>query len=201
MKLYYAPGACSLSPHIVLRELGLPYELEKVDLKEKKTETGRSFLEVNPKGYVPALELEPGTVLTEGVAILQHLHSLKGDLGPASHTLEYFQTVEWLAFISTELHKNLGALFAGPNEAALERAKKRLQYVSEQLQGKKFLQGDQFTLPDAYLFTVLNWTDHLKVDLSQFPGLSEYRRRVAERPAVRKAMEEEGLLKAASSAS
>ncbi len=195
MKLYYTPGACSLSPHIVLSELGIAHELEKVDLKEKKTEKGRNFLEINPKGYVPALELDNGEVLTEGVAILSYLNHQKEGLAPKQGTLEYFRTLEWLAFISTELHKNLGALFAGPNEAALERAKKRLQHVAEELKGKQFLQGDEFTLPDAYLFTVLNWTDHLKIDLAPFPGLSEYRQRVAARPAVKKAMEHEGLLK------
>lgn len=194
MKLYYAPGACSLSPHIVLKELNLPYELEKVDLKEKKTETGRNFLEVNPKGYVPALDTDHG-VLTEGVAILAYLNSLKGDLAPKVGTIEYFRTLEWLAFISTELHKNFGALFAGPNEAARERVGKRLDFVAEKLGSNKFLQGDQFTLPDAYLFTVLNWTDKLEVPLPK--TLADYRQRVSQRAAVQQAMEEEGLVKAA----
>jgi glutathione S-transferase len=199
MKLFYSPGACSLASHIVLNELGLDFQIEKVDLSTKTTETGRKFLEINPKGYVPALEISPGVVLSEGVAILQYLASKKpgNTLIAAYDSLEYFQQVEWLVFISTELHKNLGALFAGPNPAVLERVKPRLEFVSAQLKGKDFLLGSQFSLADAYLFTVLSWTDHLQVDLSGYAGINEYRQRVAARASVQKSLEAEGLLAAA----
>ncbi len=196
MKLYYTPGACSLSPHIVARELGLALQLEKVDLSSKTTEGGKNFLEINPKGYVPALEVEPGQVLTEGTAILQYLGSLAPDspIVPKFPSLEYFRAVEWLAFIGTEIHKGFGPLFAGPNPEAKEKLAKRLAFVAQQLKGRPFLLGQQFTLPDAYLFTTLRWADYVQLDLAPLEGLIEYRDRVAARSQVREALEAEGLL-------
>lgn len=196
MKLYYTPGACSLSPHIVARELGLALQLEKVDLASKTTEGGKNFLEINPKGYVPALEIEPGQVLTEGTAILQYLGSLAPDspIVPKFPSLEYFRAVEWLAFIGTEIHKGFGPLFAGPNPEAKEKLAKRLAFVAQQLKGRPFLLGEQFTLPDAYLFTTLRWADYVQLDLTPLDGLIDYRDRVAARSKVREALEAEGLL-------
>ena len=196
MKLYFTPGACSLSPHIVARELGLALQLEKVDLSSKTTEGGKNFLEINPKGYVPALEVEPGQVLTEGTAILQYLGSLAPDsaIVPKFPSLEYFRAVEWLAFIGTEIHKGFGPLFAGPNPEAKEKLAKRLAFVAQQLKGRPFLLGQQFTLPDAYLFTTLRWADYVQLDLTPLEGLIDYRDRVAARSKVREALEAEGLL-------
>jgi glutathione S-transferase len=196
MKLYYTPGACSLSPHIVARELGLPLQLEKVDLAKKTTESGKNFLDINPKGYVPALEIEPGQVLTEGTAILQYLGSLAPDspVVPKFASLEYFRAVEWLAFIGTEIHKGFGPLFAGPNPDAKEKLEKRLSFVAQQLKGRQFLLGDPFTLPDAYLFTTLRWADYVQIDLKPFDGLIAYRDRVGARQKVSEALEAEGLL-------
>jgi glutathione S-transferase len=195
LKLYYASGACSLSPHIALRELGLDFKLEKVDFSTKKTESGADFLKISPNGYVPALEIAPGDVITEGVAILQYLSSLKpgNDLAPPVGSRQHFHLLQWLNFLTSEIHKGFGPLFAGPNPAAQERLEKRLSYVAEQLQGKEFLLG-KFGLADAYLFTTLRWADHVKLDLSKFKGLVEYRDRVAARPRVQEALEAEGLL-------
>jgi glutathione S-transferase len=197
MKLFYSPGACSLAPHIALRELQLEFELEKVDLANKKTESGRSYLEINPKGYVPTLEYEPGKYLTEGVAIQQYLASLKPQSGwlPASQSVDYYRSVEWLAFVSTELHKGLGPLFAGPNPAVVEKLQSRFKFLDQHLSAQDFL-GPQFGAPDAYLFTVLSWTEHLKVDLSAYPALNRFRQRVGARAQVQKALEAEGLLAA-----
>lgn len=197
MKLYYTSGACSLAPHIVLRELGLDFQLEKVDLSAQKTESGTDFLKINPKGYVPALEIKSGEFLTEGAAIVQYLNAQAGyKLTPPAGTLEYFRVVEWLTFINSEIHKGFGPLFSGPNPAAQERLEKRLGFVADTLKGKQFLTGDQFTIADAYLFTTLRWADHVKVDLTQFEGLIAYRDRVEARPKVREALEAEGLLNA-----
>lgn len=197
MKLYYSPGACSLSPHIALRELGLPFELEKVDIRGKKTQSGRDYLEVNPKGYVPALELAPGDFLTEGPAILLHLASLRPgtDLVPAAGTREHATFLEWLVYLNSEIHKGFSPLFAGPNPQALERLTKRLAFAAEHLRGRDYLVGDRFTLVDGYLYTVLRWADYLKIELP--PELIQYRDRIGERPHVREALEAEGLLQTA----
>ena len=194
MKLFYTPGACSLSPHMALLELGLDHSLVKVDPRTKKTETGLDFLSINPKGYVPALEVEPGQVLTEGVAILQYLASKKGESAvfPKFGSLDYFRAVEWLVFISTEIYEGFMQVFAGPNPAALEKLQKRLTFLGEHLKDRAFLAGEAFSLPDGYLFTILRWADHAKVDLAPFGGLLAYRDRVGARPSAQAAIKAEG---------
>lgn len=202
MKLYYSPGACSLSPHITAREAGLDFELEKVDTRAKKTETGRDFFAINPKGYVPALEIAEGQVLTEGPAIVQYLADQKPESGlaPAAGTLERYRLQEALGFINSELHKTYSPLFSPTITPELrkdreEYLKKRYAILDKQLADKGYLFGDRFTVADAYLFTVTNWAGFVKVDLSDFGHLVAFQKRVAERPAVRAAMEREGLLK------
>ncbi|OWW21111.1 glutathione transferase GstA [Noviherbaspirillum denitrificans] len=202
MKLYYSTGACSLSPHIVLREAGFPFELERVNLASKKTAADEDYLAVNPKGYVPALKLDSGDVLTEGPAIVQYLadKAPEKQLAPAAGTMERYRLVEWLNFISTELHKQFSPLFK-PNtpeetkEAARNTISTRLNIVDKQLQGRDYLTGNQFSVADAYLFTVLNWARPMKFDLGQWPAVETYMQRVAARPAVQEAMKAEGLLK------
>jgi len=201
MKLYYSPGACSLSPHIALLEAGLPFQLVKVD-NAAKTFPGGDFWKVNSKGYVPALELPNSQVLTEGPAIVQYIADQNPDsrLAPKAGTLERYRVQEWLNFITSELHKNFGPLF---NKAAAEEWKagatatliKRLDWLAPQLEGKAFLTGDQFTVADGYLFTVLNWTKFVGLDLSKWPALAAFHARVAARPKVQEALKAEGLLK------
>jgi glutathione S-transferase len=202
MKLYFSPGACSLSPHIVLREAGLDFSLERVDIRGRKTASGADYLAVNSKGYVPALELKDGTVLTEGPAIVQFVADLAPDrqLAPANGTLERYQLIEWLNFISTELHKNFSPLFRpGSTEdmkdAARANLTQRLGWVAQRLEGRDYLMGSQFSVADAYLFTVLGWPARVNFDLSPWPVLNAYAQRVGSRPAVQQAMREEGLLK------
>ncbi len=199
MKLYYSPGACSLSPHIVLREAGYNFDLEKVDLKTKKTEKGTDFNSVHHKSYVPQLQLDNGEILSEGAAIVQYLADQKPESGlaPKPGSFERVRLNEWLNFISAEVHKSFGPFFYGLNEETLEFYRKKLarsfKLISEKLEGKKYLMGDQFTVADAYLFTVLNWTRVLKIDTSAFPVLNEYIERVAARPKVQEALKAEGL--------
>ena len=200
MKLFLKPGACSLSPHIVLEELGLKYETEIVDLKTKKTASGGDYLAINPKGYVPALQLDNGTVLTEGPAIVQYLADLKPEkrLAPANGTLERYQLQSWLTFTGMELHRNFGPFFnpaAGPDWKAACGAnlERRLAWVNEQLAGKDYLMGANFTVADAYMFTVVGWTKHVKIDISGLTKLVAYQTRVAARPAVLAALKAEGL--------
>jgi len=200
MKLYYAPGACSLSPHIVAREAGIDLALEKVDLGTKKTETGRDYLTVNPKGYVPALELDNGEVLTEGPAVVQYLADQKPESGlaPPYGTMERYRLMEALTFINSEIHKGYAPLF-GPlsDDARAERIayiQKRFGLVDKMLEGKSFLLGERFTVADAYLFVMVNWKDFLKVDLSAFANVLAFHARVASRPAVQAAMRAEGLI-------
>ena len=202
MKLYYSTGACSLSPHIVLREIGAPFELVRVNLASKKTASGDDYLEVNPKGYVPALVLDGGDVLTEGPAIVQYLadKAPEKQLAPAAGTMERYHLIEWLNFISTELHKSFSPLFkpTAPEEtkqAARDTIAARLNIVEKQLQGRDYLTGNQFSVADAYLFTVLNWARPMKFDLGQWPAVQAYMQRVAARPAVHEAMKAEGLIK------
>lgn len=202
MKLYYTPGACSLAPHIVLCELGLEHELVRVDLKTHTLADGGDYYAVNPKGYVPALELEYDQVLTEDAVILQYLADLRPGAGllPAPGGMERWRALEWLNFISSELHKNLGALFNPAitedwKKSAVERFSLRLGLVEQALQGNAFLCGRHFTVADAYLFTIVNWTGFMKIDLSPWPNVAAYQQRIAERPAVQQAMREEGLLK------
>lgn len=201
MKLYYSPGACSLSPHIVLREVGLEFEMERVDLKSKKTEHGIDYLEINPKGYVPAVRLDDGELLTEGPAIVQYLADWVPErkLAPAAGTMERVRLQEWLNFISTELHKSHSPLF---NPAAPEEWKtwmrdligRRLALVAKQLEGRDYLLGD-FSVADPYLFTVLSWGRFVNVDSSAWPVIGAYQARMAARPAVLAALKAEGLLK------
>lgn len=201
MKLYYAPGACSLSPHIVAREAGIDIELEKVDLRTKKTETGKDYRTVNPKGYVPALELDDGRVLTEGPAIVQYLADLAptSGLAPPNGTFERYRLQEILTFINSEIHKTFGPLFnpqitPEAKEQVLERLRSRFAFLDQTLADKQFLLGAQFTAADAYLFVMLRWCDNMKVDISSLERLKALQQRVASRPAVQAALEAEGLL-------
>ena len=202
MKLYFSPGACSLSPHIVLQESGLDFTLERVDIPRRRTAAGADFLAINAKGYVPALELKDGTVLTEGPAIVQFVADMAPDrqLAPANGTLERYQLIEWLNFISTELHKGFSPLFRPTStedmkEAARANLTNRFGWLAQRLAGRDYLMGSQFTVADAYLFTVLGWAGFVKFDLSPWPVLSAYQHRVASRPAVQQAMRAEGLIK------
>jgi glutathione S-transferase len=201
MKLYYAPGACSLSPHIVAEEAGIPLDLEKVDLKSHKTEKGEDFYAVNPKGYVPALKLDDGTVLTEGPAIVQYLADQKpgSHLAPENGTLARYKLQEWLTFINSELHKNFGPLFGAASEEVKADSKakiaKRFDYVNGQLAGKDYLLGANFSVADAYLFVMLTWANHLKIDLTLYSNLHTFFARVFARPKVHAAMKAEGLVK------
>lgn len=203
MKLYFSPGACSLSPHIVLREAGFSFDLERVNLADKKTASGADFRATNPKGYVPALQLDNGELLTEGPAIVQYLadQAPEKQLVPAAGTMERYRLMEWLNFLSTELHKGFSPLFKPhmPDEAkklARETLALRLEVVAKQLEGKSYLTGEQFTVADAYLFTILGWAGKVDVDLSRWPVFAAYRERVAARPAVQAALAAEGLIKA-----
>jgi glutathione S-transferase len=201
MKLFYAPGACSLSPHIVLLEAGLPFTMEKVDLKTKKTEKGSDFATVNSKGAVPALQLDDGRVLTEGVAIVQYLADQKPDskLAPRAGSFERYQLAELLNYISTELHKGYSPLFnpgisADWKTAVLSNLDKKFQWLTEYLGTKNFLMGDTFTVADAYLFTILGWSSHVGVDLAKYHALNAYLARVGHRPKVQEALKAEGLI-------
>ena len=200
MKLYYAPGACSLASHIVACEAGISLELEKVDIKTKKTHGGIDFLSINPKGYVPALELDGGGILTESPAILQFLADLRpaARLAPANGTLERYRLLEWLAFINSEIHKTYGPLFspqtpATVREERIETLKKRFAFIDRSLEGNAFLLGSQFSAADAYLFVMLSWADHLKINLSALKNLKAFQSKVAVREGVQKALKEEGL--------
>jgi glutathione S-transferase len=199
MKLYYSPGACSLSPHIVLREAGLPFTLEKVNLKTKVTASDADFTRINPKGYVPALQFDDGTVLTEGSAIVQWIADEvpAKHLVPAAGTMERYQVIEWLNFISTELHKNFSPLFnpATPEavrEMQLATLAKRIGYVEQHVTGP-YLTGEHFTVADAYLFVVLSWAKYVKLDLAPYANVNALLARVAARPAVQEALKAEGL--------
>ena len=202
MKLYYSPGACSLSPHIVATEAGVPVEMVKVDLGKHKTESGDDFNAINPKGYVPTLRLDDGSVLTEGPAIVQYLadKNPSSGLAPANGTLERYKVQEWLNFIGTELHKNFGPLFnpATP-DAVKEMSKaniaKRLGYLNDQLANKQYLMGDKFTVADAYAFTIVNWTNFIKMDLKPYPNVAAFMGRVGSRPKVQETLKSEGLMK------
>ena len=200
MKLYYLPGACSLSPHIVANEAGIALTLDKVDRNTKVTASGENYLEVNPKGYVPAIRLDDGEVLTEGPVIVQYLADLRPESGlaPPNGTLARYRLQELLTYINSELHKTYSPLFSPvtPDETKAERVaylKRRYGYLESILDRQPFLLGDRFGVADAYLFTVTNWARRLKLDLAEFPALTAFQQRVAERPAVQAAMREEGL--------
>jgi len=202
MKLYYSPGACSLSPHIALAEAGLSADYVKVNLKDKKTEAGDDYLKVNPKGQVPVLHTEAG-VLTEGPAIVQYIADKAPNmkLAPAHGTMERYQLQEWLNMLTSELHKSFSPLFhpTMPDEAkAIFRDKigKTLSHIDARLAGRDYLMGSQFTVADGYLFTMLRWALGLKFDLAQYPNIKAYFDRVGARPKVKEAMLAEGLIKA-----
>lgn len=204
MKLYYAAGACSLSPHIVALEAGISVELEKVDTKAKLTASGEDFWQINPKGYVPALQLDNGELLTEGTAIVQYLADLKPESGlaPANGTTARYRLQETLGYINSELHKSYTPLFKPdtPDAVRDERKdylRKRYALLDQHLAKHDWLIGEQFTAADAYLFTVTNWAQHVGLDLSDFPAIIAFQQRVSSRPKVQSALKAEGLLKAA----
>lgn len=202
MKLYYFAGACSLSPHIVALEAGLPLTMVKIDRTTRKTETGVDYLTVNSKGAVPALQLDDGRVLTEGPAIVQYLADQKPESGlaPRAGTFERYQLMEILNYITSEVHKSFSPLFNPASSAEMKDAAainlgKKFDWLSGFLGKKPYLMGDAFTVADAYLFTVLSWTGHVKIDLSKWPVLTEFKARIAHRPKVQEAMKAEGLIK------
>ncbi|HZS64216.1 MAG TPA: glutathione transferase GstA [Xanthobacteraceae bacterium] len=204
MKLYYAPGACSLSPHIALREAGLSFELERVDNKTKRTERGQNYLAINPKGVVPALALDDGEILTEGSAIVQLIADMAPakKLAPPAGTMERYRLQEWLNYIATELHKGFGPLWK-PNvledykKTVKETLAKQFAFTDERLAGRGYVMGDTFTIADGYLFTILNWSKFHNIDLSPYQNLSAFMQRIAARSGVQKAMQAEGLIETA----
>ena len=202
MKLYFSPGACSLSPHIVLCEAGLSFDPVQVSTKTHTLQDGSDYYKINPKGYVPVLELDNGERLTEGPAIVQYIADQvpAKKLAPANGTFQRSRLQEWLNFITSELHKTYSPLFnpAGPEEyKAMAKTKllDRYRWVDQQLEGCSYLMGDAFSVADAYLFTVTNWAKHVGLDLSGFKNVGSYMQRMAARPAVQQAMKAEGLLK------
>ena len=205
MKLYYAPGACSLATHILLREAGLPIELEQVDIRNKSTEHGEDWLGLNPKGYVPALRMDDGEILTENLVIHGYIADLRPDakLAPAHGTKARLRQDELAVYVSTEIHKTFGAMFNpamtdDARKATIDRLSTRYKLIENLLSdGRSYLTGEQFTTVDAYLFTVTNWANMLKIDLSAFPKLLAFQQRVASRPAVQASLVAEGLVKAA----
>ena len=201
MRLFYSSGACSLSPHIVAREAGIDLKLQKVDLKTKTLVSQGDYLAVNPKGSVPALELDDGEILTEGPVIVQYLADLRPEKGlaPPAGTLERYRLQEWLGYINSELHKSFSPLFRPdtPAETRAERQaylNRRYTLIEQRLAQHPYLMGDAFTVADAYLFTVTQWAGIVKLDLSAFPKLRAFQERIAARPAVKAAMSAEGLL-------
>jgi glutathione S-transferase len=204
MKLYYSPGACSLSPHIALLEAGLPYDLVKVDVRAKKLENGDDYLEVNPKGQVPALGFDNGEIMTEGPVIVQMIadQAAGKNLAPSNGSPERYRLQEWLNFITTELHKNFSPLFnpAIPDEVKAffkDRIMGKFKYADTKLAGQDYLMGKQFTVADGYLYTMLRWADGNKMDLSGLKNLMAFKDRVGARPKVQEALTKEGLMKAA----
>ena len=202
MKLYFSPGACSLAPHIVLEESGLAYETALASTKTHQLADGTDYYTINSKGQVPLLELDSGERLTEGPAIVQYLADKvpAKNLAPANGTMARYRVQEWLNFITSELHKGIGGLFnpAMPEDGRTvirARAASKLQWVDEQLAGKQYLMGDEFSIADPYLFTVANWTGHTGIDISAMKNLGAYQARMAARPSVQAAMKAEGLLK------
>ena len=204
MKLYYSNGACSLSPHIVLRESGLPFTLVRANTKTHALDDGTDYYTINPKGSVPLLELDNGERLSEGPAIVQYIADQAPDkkLAPANGSFERYRAQEWLNFITSELHKGYSPLFrpTTPDEyktIARDNLMKKYEFVDASLAGKQYLMGDSFSVPDAYLFTVTNWAKHVGLDLSKFANVGAFMERMAARPAVQAALEAEGLVKKA----
>lgn len=198
MKLFYFPGACSLSPHIVLREVGSKFELVKVDLATKKTETGEDYTKINPRGYVPALQLDDGSVIVEGPAIVQYLadQNPAAGLAPAPTDRKRYDLQSWLTFIGTELHKQFSPLFnpasvEAQKAASVQALKGRFAYLEKELASRPYLMGERFSVADVYLFVVLSWAGYVKLELS--PALNAYQQRIAARPAVIAALKAEGL--------
>jgi glutathione S-transferase len=204
MQLYFAPGACSLASHITAREAGLSLDLKRADTKTKKLEDGSDYFAINSKGAVPALKLDDGQVLTEGVAIMQYLADQKPESGlaPKNGSLERYRVQEWLNYITSEVHKTFSPLWNPANEQAvkdysLTNLKKKFDWLDAQLKDRKYLTGDTFTIADAYLFTVVNWSNFLAIDLAPWPALKAFQERVAARPKVQEAMAAEGLTRKA----
>ena len=202
MKLFYAPGACSLSPHIALREAGIAFDMQKVSTKTKEMEGGGDYYKVNGKGYVPTLQLDDGQYLSEGPAIVQYIADQKPDSGlaPKAGSMERYRLQEWLNFITSEIHKSFSPLFRPDStpemkQSATDNLSKRFDWLATQLDGKDYLMGKQFTVADGYLFTVLNWTQFVNIDLGKWPVLAAYHARVQARPKVQEALKAEGLLK------
>jgi glutathione S-transferase len=207
MKLYYSPGACSLSPHIAFREAGLPVTLVKASTKTHQLDDGTDYYTINPKGYVPLLELDNGERLSEGPAIVQYLadQNPASGLAPPAGTLARYRLQEWLNFITAEIHKQFGPMFVPTTpvefkEILKEKLGKRFDWLSGELKGKDYLMGTQFTVADAYLFTVLRWSGFVGIDLAKWPVLAAYEARVAARPKVQEALAAEGLVKPAAKA-
>ncbi len=200
MKLYFSPGACSLSPHIVLREAGIPFQLEQVDNRAKKTKSGEDFWQVNPKGQVPVLQLDSGEKLTEGPVVVQYIADQKPDAGliPPAGTLPRYQMQEWLNFITSEVHKSFTPLFKPTTPDAFkdisrENLGKRFDYLDQELGKRSYLAGDKFSVADAYLYTVLRWASRVEIDLAKWPNLTAYMGRIGARPKVQEALQAEGL--------
>ena len=200
MKLFYAPGACSMAPHIVANEAGQKLDLVKVDIPNKKTEGGDDYWKVNFKGYVPTLQLDDGKNLTEVGVICQYLADQKPESGlaPKLGTMERYRLMEWLNFVATEIHKQIGALFNPKftpemREVQLAVIARKLKPLDAELAGKQYLMGDKFTVADAYAFTVLNWHKAVKIDLSQWPNVKAYHERLAKRPKIQETMKAEGI--------
>jgi len=201
MKLYYTPGACSISPHIALCEAGIAHQIDKVDLKAKKTESGADYLAINPKGYIPALQLDNGEVLVEGVAIVQYIADQKPESGlaPKAGTMERYRLMEWLTFISSELHKGFSPLFnpAIPDEVKKifrDRLTQRWAYVDKQLAGKNYIMGANFSVADGYLYNMTRWAKRVELDMSGCPNVTAFIARVEARPKVIEALKAEGLM-------
>jgi glutathione S-transferase len=201
MKFFYSPGACSLAPHIVIREAGLPADIVKVDLKAKKTEKGEDFSKINPKGYVPTVQLDNGQVLTEVAVLLQYIADQKPEakLIPPAGTLDRYRAQEWLNFISSEVHKGYSPLWNPATPDAYktivrQKLADRLGLLDKHFATNDYLMGKSFTAADAYLFTVTNWSPHTGVDMSAHKNLNAFRDRVAKRPAVQAALKAEGLV-------
>ena len=202
MKLYYSPGACSLAPHIALREAGHDFELERVDIPNKKTASGDDYWEINPKGYVPALKLDDGDVLTEVGVILQYIadQNQAAHLAPAIGTHDRYHLMEWLNFIATEVHKQIGALFNPKmtqemKAVQLGTIERRMNALDKMLAGKEYLMGDHYSVADAYLFTIMRWAEKLSIDIAKWPHVAAVNARVGARAKVIEAMTAEGLVK------
>jgi glutathione S-transferase len=201
VKLYYSPGACSMAPHIVLQETGMKYATQAVDLRTHQV-AGSDFYKVNPKGSVPTLELDNGQILTEGAVIMQYIADQKPDSGlmPKAGTFERYRAQEWLNFVATEIHKGFSPLWSDKTPDAMktivkENLFKKFDYLNTRLSDSQYLTGSQFTAADAYLFTVMNWSNGLKLDISKWTAITAFMKRVSERPAVQAVLKDEGLTK------